>query len=44
VWPRWFLWQYTWTGTIAGVSGENDTDLNAFNGTDADLIAQWRGA
>jgi lysozyme len=44
VWPKWFLWQYTWTGTIAGVSGESDTDLNAFNGTDADLIAQWGGA
>jgi lysozyme len=40
LWPNGpWLWQYTESGKIAGVS--NETDLNSFSGTDADLQNQW---
>ena len=34
-WTAWTIWQYTESGTLAGVSGQ--VDLNRFNGTLADL-------
>jgi GH25 family lysozyme M1 (1,4-beta-N-acetylmuramidase) len=31
-WPRWTFWQYTPTGSVAGIPGSN-LDLDVFNGT-----------
>ncbi len=36
-WSRWTLWQYSSTGTVAGISG--GVDMNRFNGTEAELLA-----
>ena len=36
-WQRWTFWQYSETGSVAGVSGK--VDVNRFNGSVADLIA-----
>jgi GH25 family lysozyme M1 (1,4-beta-N-acetylmuramidase) len=35
-WTRWMFWQYTATGSVAGVSGST-LDLDVFNGTIDDL-------
>jgi lysozyme len=34
-----WLWQYSESGTVPGIDG--NVDLNAFNGTEADLKANW---
>jgi lysozyme len=36
-WQRWALWQYSSTGTVAGISGH--VDMDKFNGTLDDLRA-----
>jgi len=36
-WPEWKFWQYTDSGSVAGISG--DVDLNVFNGTRPQLEA-----
>ncbi len=41
VWPTWALWQYTETGTVAGISV--DVDRERFNGTADELTAWWTG-
>jgi lysozyme len=38
---RWWLWQYTDKGAIAGVTPP--TDLNAYDGSPAQLLAEWSG-
>lgn len=38
-WSKPWLWQYTDSGTIPGITGE--VDLNSFDGTDEELAAQW---
>jgi lysozyme len=40
-WKSWSLLQYTQSGSLAGTRGA--VDLNSFDGTDADLAAQWSG-
>jgi lysozyme len=37
VWPEWWLWQYSDTGKISGVSG--NVDLNAYSG--ASIALEW---
>ncbi len=32
VWTNWAFKQYSWTGTIPGISGTSDVDLDVFNG------------
>lgn len=39
VWEKPFLWQYTESGELPGISGK--IDLNSFDGTDDDLTKQW---
>ncbi len=41
-WTAWSLWQYSDTGSVPGVSGDND--LDTFNGTLAQLQALASGA
>ena len=41
-WPEWWLWQYTDTGQIAGISG--NADLNAYQSDSKQLRAEWSGA
>lgn len=36
-WPEWKFWQYTDSGSVAGISG--NVDLNVFNGTRPELEA-----
>lgn len=36
-WDRWTIQQYSWTGTVPGITG--NVDLNAFAGSPADLNA-----
>jgi lysozyme len=36
-WTDWAIWQYSSTGTVAGISGA--VDLDEFNGTMSDLLA-----
>ena len=36
VWQDWTMKQYSWEGTVAGISG--DTDLNVFNGNAEDFL------
>lgn len=36
-WPEWKFWQYTDSGSVAGISG--NVDLNVFNGTRPELDA-----
>jgi lysozyme len=36
-WQKWTFWQYTDSGSVAGISGKVDT--NRFNGSVADLLA-----
>lgn len=38
-WPSPWLWQYTDSGQIEGIT--NKVDLNSFEGTDEELAAQW---
>jgi lysozyme len=38
-WSNYFLWQYSQTGKVPGVSG--NIDLNSFNGTDEQLAKEW---
>jgi lysozyme len=40
-WSEWAFWQYSSTGSVAGIS--NNVDLNFFNGTLADLEALTYG-
>lgn len=37
IWPNWFLWQYTGSGTCLGINGS--VDLDAYAGPD--LSADW---
>ncbi|HWY38110.1 MAG TPA: GH25 family lysozyme [Bacteroidia bacterium] len=32
VWTTWAFKQYSWTGTVTGISGTGNVDLNVFNG------------
>jgi lysozyme len=36
-WPKWTFWQFSQQGKVPGISG--DVDLDAFNGSEADLDA-----
>ncbi len=36
-WNQWAFWQYSSTGSVAGISG--NVDMDRFNGTRADLLA-----
>lgn len=36
-WSTWTFWQYSWTGSVPGISG--NCDLNVFHGTMSDLLA-----
>ncbi len=36
-WSTWTFWQYSWTGTVPGIS--SDCDLNVFHGTLAEMIS-----
>lgn len=40
-WDDYWLWQFTESGDIKGVTGE--VDVNSFKGTEEDLINQWVG-
>ena len=40
-WTSWAFWQYTDSGTVAGISG--GVDVNRFNGTMAELLALTAG-
>jgi len=40
-WSDWALWQYTDSGTVAGISG--GVDMNRYNGTRAELEAELMG-
>ena len=40
-WSTYWLWQFTDTGKVSGMSG--DTDLNHFQGTHDALRAEWSG-
>lgn len=42
VWKSWTLWQYTESGTVAGISG--NVDRSRFNGTAEALAAWWNSA
>ncbi|MBS1651206.1 MAG: T9SS type A sorting domain-containing protein [Bacteroidetes bacterium] len=33
VWPSWNFKQYSWTGTVNGISGSSNVDLDVYNGT-----------
>ncbi|MGP8214220.1 MAG: GH25 family lysozyme [Bacteroidia bacterium] len=33
VWTTWDFKQYSWTGTVPGISGSNDMDMDVFNGS-----------
>jgi len=35
----WSVWQYSWTGTVPGIAGTNDVDLDVFNGTSNQMVA-----
>lgn len=39
IWPQWTLWQYTESGTVAGITTKVDRDR--FNGTIDELRAWW---
>lgn len=39
---HYWLWQYSETGKIPGIGGKG-VDLNHFDGSDDELIAQWAG-
>lgn len=41
-WPQWWLWQYTETGRVAGISG--NCDINKYDGTADQLRIDWLGA
>ncbi|HVO30888.1 MAG TPA: GH25 family lysozyme [bacterium] len=36
-WNDWTFWQYTDVGTVHGISGSGDVDLDVFHGTTSDL-------
>jgi GH25 family lysozyme M1 (1,4-beta-N-acetylmuramidase) len=40
-WTTWAFKQYSWTGSVPGISG--DVDLNVFNGTMSELTALTQG-
>ena len=42
-WTGWFIWQYSFTGTIAGMNCPGTCDLNEFNGSLAELQAAGLG-
>jgi GH25 family lysozyme M1 (1,4-beta-N-acetylmuramidase) len=35
----WSVWQYSWTGTVPGIAGTGDMDLDVFNGTSNQMVA-----
>ena len=35
----WSVWQYNWTGTVPGITGTSNMDLDVFNGTLDQMIA-----
>ncbi len=35
----WTVWQYSWTGTVPGISGTSNMDLDVFNGTSNQMAA-----
>lgn len=41
-WPDWWLWQYTDSGTVAGING--NVDLDRYNGSRGRLLAEWAGS
>lgn len=38
-WPQWWLWQYTDSGSVPGITPP--TDCNKYDGTTAELIDEW---
>jgi len=42
--PQWWLWQYTEQGECDGIPGDSEgyLDLNKYNGTERQLIEEWR--
>lgn len=38
-WARWTFWQYSFTGTVAGINVGAHVDLDVFNGTLSQLLA-----
>jgi GH25 family lysozyme M1 (1,4-beta-N-acetylmuramidase) len=42
-WAAATFWQYSATGTVAGISGTGNVDLDRFVGSDGDLVAQTGG-
>lgn len=37
IWSTWLFKQYSWTGTVSGISGTGNVDLDVFNGTVTDF-------
>lgn len=37
-WPTWTFWQYSWTGTVPGISGDVDEDY--YNGNLSQMVSQ----
>ena len=37
VWTTWLVKQYSWTGTVSGISGTGDEDMDWYNGTQTQL-------
>jgi len=35
----WSVWQYNWTGTVPGIAGTSNVDLDVFNGTSNQMVA-----
>jgi len=35
----WSVWQYSWTGTVPGIAGTGNMDLDVFNGTSNQMVA-----
>ena len=35
----WSVWQYSWTGTVPGIAGTSNVDLDVFNGTSNQMVA-----
>lgn len=38
-WPAWTFWQYSATGSVAGIAADGGVDMNLFNGTAGELLA-----
>ena len=35
----WSVWQYSWTGTVPGIAGTSNMDLDVFNGSSNQMVA-----